>query len=511
MEFEFPSTLVVLSFLVPMFMVVNLLRRKSTTSYSHLNLIPGPRKLPLIGNLLLLVGKSNLPLVFRDLAVKYGPLMHLQLGEIPILIVSSVEVANQILKTHDVTFANRPPLVAARVMAYNYTDVVFAPHGEYWRHLRKICTLELLSVRRVKSFRPIREEEFLNLAKGIASNEGSPANLSERVYLSSFTLTTKASIGKETKEQGTAISTLREAVELASGFSIADLYPSIKLLPLISGIKFKLERIFWQADRILGRIINEHRVAKANKTDDAMETSEDLAEVLLKYQEDEGTEVPLTTDNIKAVLLDMFLAGGETSATLVDWAMSEMVKNPTTLKRAQEEVRQVFDGKGYVDEAEFHELIYLKSVIKETLRLHPPLPLLVPRLSSERCEINGYEIPAKTRVIINAWALGRDPKHWNDADKFVPERFMDSSIDYKGNNLEYIPFGAGRRMCPGMSFGLANVEFTLAMLLYHFDWEMPNGIKNEELDMTEAFGMSVKRKHDLLLIPTVMRPLQQVK
>ncbi|KAI3473002.1 hypothetical protein Pfo_030085 [Paulownia fortunei] len=508
MEFEFPSTLIfLLSFLLFMFIVVKLLTRKSTTNYSHLNLIPGPRKLPLIGNLNLLVGNTPPYHAFRDLAVKYGPLMHLQLGEIPFLIVSSVEFAKQVLKTHDITFANRPPGLAAMTMSYNYTDIGFAPYGGYWRHLRKICTLELLSVRRVQSFRPIREEENLNLAKWIASNAGSPANLSVRINLVSFDIITRASLGKKTMEQGTVTSVIKEAMKLVTGFSIADLYPSIKLLPLISGIKFKIERMHRQTDRILDSIIDEHRVAKS---DDASEKSEDLADVLLNYQED-GAELPLTNNNIKAVLMDMFVAGSETSTTVIEWAMSEMMKNPSTLKTAQEEVRQVFDGKGYVHEAEFDEIIYLKLVIRETLRLHPPLPFLVPRESSQRCEINGYEIPAKTKVIINAWALGRDPKYWNDADKFIPERFLDNSIDFKGNNLEYIPFGAGRRICPGMSFGLANVDFMLAMLLYHFDWDMPNGIKNEELDMTEDFGATVKRRHDLHLIPTVRRPLQLVK
>lgn len=187
--------------------------------------------------------------------------------------------------------------------------------------------------------------------------------------------------------------------------------------------------------------------------------------------------------------------------------MAEMIRNPNTLKKAQDEARHVFDDKGYVDEEKFSELKYLKLVIKETLRLHPPLALLVPRENSERCEINGYEIPAKTRLIINGWAIGRDPKYWKEAEIFKPERFEDNPIDFKGNNLEFIPFGAGRRICPGMSFGIANVESSLATLLYHFDWEMPFGLKNQELDMTEAFGASVKRKHDLILIPTLKRPL----
>lgn len=202
----------------------------------------------------------------------------------------------------------------------------------------------------------------------------------------------------------------------------------------------------------------------------------------------------------------MFFAGSETSSTTVEWVMSEMMRNPSTLKMAQDEVREVLDLKGYVDGDKFEELKYLKLVVKETLRLHPPGPLLLPRVNSEICEINGYQIPAGTRVIVNAWALGRDPKYWDEAEKFKPERFEGSSVDFKGNNLEFIPFGAGRRMCPGMSFGLDNVEFTLATLLYHFDWEMVG----KDLNMEEAFGMTSKRKNDLLLIPTIRRPLRMI-
>jgi cytochrome P450 len=201
----------------------------------------------------------------------------------------------------------------------------------------------------------------------------------------------------------------------------------------------------------------------------------------------------------------MFTAGGETSSGAVLWGMSEMVKNPKVMEEAQSEVRRVFDKKGFVDETEFHQLVYLKSVIKETLRLHPSLPLLLPRESRERCKINGYEIPAKTRILVNAWAIGRDPRYWIEAESFKPERFANSLIDFNGTNFEYIPFGAGRRMCPGLAFGIPNVELPLAQLLYHFDWKLPNGMKNEELDMTESFGISVGRKHDLCLIPITRR------
>jgi cytochrome P450 len=201
----------------------------------------------------------------------------------------------------------------------------------------------------------------------------------------------------------------------------------------------------------------------------------------------------------------MFAAGTETSSGVVLWTMSEIVKNPKVMEEAQAEVRRVFDKKGYVDETKMHQLIYLKSVIKETFRLHPIIPLLVPRESRERCQINGYEIPAKTRVIVNAWAIGRDPKYWVEPESFKPERFVDSLVDFKGTDFEFIPFGAGRRMCPGIAFALPNIELPLAMLLYHFDWKLPNGMKNEDLDMSETFGISVGRKHDLCLIPITRR------
>ena len=182
--------------------------------------------------------------------------------------------------------------------------------------------------------------------------------------------------------------------------------------------------------------------------------------------------------------------------------MSEMLKNPRVMQKAQAEVRQVFNRKGNVDVEGLHELEYLKLVIKETLRLHPPLPLLLPRECSQRSKLNGYDIPVKSKVIVNAWAIGRNSDYWSEAERFYPERFVNSSTDYKGANFEFIPFGAGRRMCPGMLYGIANVELPLAKLLYHFDWKLEGGRKLEDLDMDEALGAVARRKNDLCLIAT---------
>jgi len=198
---------------------------------------------------------------------------------------------------------------------------------------------------------------------------------------------------------------------------------------------------------------------------------------------------------------DIFSAGSETSSITIIWAMSEMIRNPEVMKKAQAEVREVFDRKGRVDETAINEMKYLKLLVKETLRARPPT--LIPRESRERCEIDGYEIPAKAKVIVNAWAISRDPKYWTEPERFMPERFLESSLDYQGTSFNYLPFGAGRRICPGITFGLFIVEYTIALLLYHFDWTLPDGMKPQDLDMTETVGATVGKKEDLFLIPTL--------
>lgn len=198
----------------------------------------------------------------------------------------------------------------------------------------------------------------------------------------------------------------------------------------------------------------------------------------------------------------MFAAGTETSSITVGWIMTELMRNPRVMAKLQEEIRGVLKGKMRLEESDVQGLKYMKMVIKESMRIHPPVPL-IPRQCKDECEVGGYRIPVKTRVMVNVWAMGRNPQYWNDPENFYPERFENVSTELLGNDFELTPFGAGRRICPGLNFGLANVQFPLAQLLYHLDWKLPNGMSPADVDTIEVEALTVGRKNPLILIPTV--------
>ncbi|CAN1141655.1 Desmethyl-deoxy-podophyllotoxin synthase [Linum perenne] len=425
------------------------------------NLPPGPLKLPFIGNIHQLIG--YLPhRRLNHLSSKHGPLIHLQLGQVSTVIVSS---------------------------------------PEYWRQLRRICTLELLSTKRVRSYRSIREDETAKTVKDImmnsVGNEKGVVNLTHLIYSLTNRVTARAAFGKMCVDGDEFLVVAKEAGEAGGGFSLADMYPYSKWVHVFSGMEGKLFKIREKASRILDRIIEEHRDKRRSRKDEEGDDEEDLVDVLLRVQENGEVQFPLPGDDcLKSVIMVSYYYS-------LEWTIAELLRHNEALKKAQQEVRQVF-GKEVLD-----ELSFLKLVIKEALRLHPPAPLLLPRQNSEACKIDGYDIPPKTKVIVNAWAMGRDPKHWKDPNEFIPERFVDEdccSADYKGTNLAYIPFGAGRRICPGIAFGMANVELPLASLLYHFDWKSSDGTKLEDMDMSESFGIAVKKKRNMFLIPVPYCP-----
>ncbi|KAK1370652.1 Geraniol 10-hydroxylase [Heracleum sosnowskyi] len=214
-------------------------------------------------------------------------------------------------------------------------------------------------------------------------------------------------------------------------------------------------------------------------------------------------DVPISKDKIHvlACFQDLFLASVDTTSATTVWAMSELAKNPRVMTKVQAEIRKIIGNKTEVEESEIEKLKYFKMVVKETMRLHHAAPLLLPRESMQHCNIGGYNVYPKTRIFVNAWAIGRDINTWSKPDEFYPERFEDSEIDFKGQHYELIPFGVGRRMCPGMTMALASVESTLANMLHRFDWQLLSGMKHEDINMEEAVGLTINKKFPLHLVP----------
>ncbi|XP_015165524.1 cytochrome P450 71D7-like [Solanum tuberosum] len=374
--------------------------------------------------------------------------------------------------------------------------------------MRKICVMEVLGAKNVRSFSSIRRDEVVRLIDSIQSSSfsGEPVNFTEKIIWFTSSMTCRSAFGQVLKEQEVFIKLIREVISLTEGFDVADIFPSYKFLHGFGGAKKQLLNAHRKVDSIVEDVIKEHKKNLATRKSDDSIGGEDLVDVLLRLMNDKSLQFPINNDNIKAVIIDLFAAGTETSSTTTVWAMAEMFKNPTLLSKAQAEVREAFRNKVKFGENDVEDLKYLKLVIKETLRIHAPIPLLVPRECREETKINGYTIPMKTKVMVNVWALGRDPKYWDNAESFKPERFEECSMDFVGNNFEFLPFGGGRRICPGISFGLANIYLPLAQLLYHFDWKLPTGIEPRDLDLIELSRITASRKGDLYLIVT---PYQQ--
>ncbi|KAI3684958.1 hypothetical protein L6452_34188 [Arctium lappa] len=471
-----------------------------------LPLPPGPRGLPIIGNLHQL-DTSNLPDHLWRLSKRYGPLMSLRLGRTQTLVVSSAEMAKQILKTHDLVFCTRPVLTGQQKFSYNNKDIALSPYNEHWRQMRKICILHLFSSKQVNSFRSVREHEAFDMIDTIKSRTVTKrvvVDLSEVMMIVTSNVISRVAFGKRPyvyddegqKEVKTFHKLLLDSQASFVNFYYRDYFPLMGWLDKLNGTIGRLEKNFNHLDEFYQELIDEHlNRNRPNKMQD------DMVDILLRLKQDSDSNIDLTFDHIKAVLMNILFGGTDTSAATVVWAMTLLIQNPETLKKVQQEVRNVIGNKGKVQEDDLQNLNYLKAVIKETFRLYPAVPLLLPHESRDRCILGGYEIPKGTLVYVNEWALGRDPKCWENPEVFKPERFMGSSIDYKGTDFEFIPFGSGRRGCPGMSLGVATVELTLSNLVYAFDWELPDGEK--DIDTLATLGIVSHKKNPLRLVAKV--------
>lgn len=400
------------------------------------------------------------------------------------------------MKTHDLTFANRPDLKNLKRLLVK--DVAVSPYGDHWKQLKSIFVHQLVSKKRVQSYRSLREEEtHLMMRKISESCSTSPVDLRDMFVTLSNDVGCRAAFGRkytggENSEK--LMDLLRELLELVGIFCIGDYVPWLGWLDRLNGTDARVEKVVKGLDEFLDGVIEERLSAQVNVDQD---TTEDFIDILLKIEKNDTNGISLDRATIKAMLLDAYSGGTDTTSTFLEWAMAELLRNPNSMKKLETEVRQVLNGKHDVSEEDLEKMAFLKAVIKETYRLHPPVALHT-RSPKQDIKVMGYDIAAGTMVLINNWYLANDPKSWDRPHEFRPERFLEesesSSIDFKGHDFEFLPFGAGRRLCPGMYFASALIEYALANLVHKFNWELPRNVKGEDLDMTECLGAVIHRK-----------------
>ncbi|XP_057787931.1 cytochrome P450 71A8-like [Salvia miltiorrhiza] len=493
--FVFPS-------LISLFLLW-ILKKLFPESNGNKNPPPSPPKLPVIGNLHQVgyLPHQNLGLLAR----KHGPMMLLHFGSVPVLVASSADAAREITRTHDLIFASRPLTKVTRKLSYDGRDVVFAPYGEYWRRAKSTVVLQLLNSRRVQSFRSIREEETALLVKNILECSG-PVNLSKMFCEFTNDGICRAAFGRKFSESENGkkfLAVVGELGEVIGAVRVGEFVPWLSWIDRVSGFDKKVDRVAQEIDEFLDGIMRERLGNKEGflKGKDG----DNLLDILLGIYSDGRDEVSIDDrDSIKGLLLDVFAAGTDTTSILLEWAMTELFRHPTIMQNLQKEVREIVEDNSNIREYELERMHYLKAVMKETLRYHPPVPLLVPRVASKDVKIKGYDVVAGTVVMINAWAIGRDLVSWDEPEKFKPERFLNSSIDYKGLNFEFLPFGAGRRVCPGAAFAVATSELVLATLVQKFNWKLPEP-QGGNLDMRERPGITVRKDTPLIAVASLSK------
>ncbi|KAJ7561220.1 hypothetical protein O6H91_03G019300 [Diphasiastrum complanatum] len=480
---------------------VMVLVRLFGTGSKKLNLPPGPGAWPILGSLPSLGAEKTPHRAFAALARKYGPVMHVRMGSVPAIVVSNAQMAEEVLRNQDSVFANRPYMAAGKYLGFNNNMVAFASMGPHFSKIRKIYSLHILSAQKVQSFKGVREEEVRAMVKFLAkdSAQGKEVNVTNKLLIMNPNNMTRMIFGKrlfgDESDSGAEAaefrSAMRDTTELLVQFNLGDYIPALKPFDL-QGIERKMKDLQRRLEKIVQVFIKEHRERNKGVRKGDVKEDEDIIDVFLKLQGEDA----VSDETIIAVALELLVGGSESSASAVEWALSELLRHHNCILKAQQELDTVIGRNRLVEEADIPKLPYLQAVLKEAFRLHPPGPLGLPHASLQATKIGKYDIPANSTVYLNLWAIGRDPENWQNPEEFSPDRFENSKLNLFGQDFQLLPFASGRRRCPGMNLALAMAHLALANLLHAFEWPQ---LKSEEIDMTERFGGVTVRAAPLIV------------
>ncbi|KZV28451.1 hypothetical protein F511_03254 [Dorcoceras hygrometricum] len=473
---------------------------------------PGPQPLPVVGNIFQLACDSRAPhKLFTELADRYGDVMTLHLGSMSTVVISSSEAARVMFKNHDAVLAGRKIYETMKGDISNEGSLITAQYGPHWRMLRRLCTSEFFTNARLDSMQEVRAKcidqmlGFITEASSSASVKSVGVDVGNFFFLMAFNLIGNLMFSKDLlnpkSERGAKfLYHARKVMEFAGKPNISDFLPMFRWLDP-QGLRRKTQFHVKSAFDIAGEFLKERM--REMESSNGRVGKKDYLDVLLEYRGDAVEGPPsFSSTVINVIVFEMFMAGTDTTTSTLEWAMAELLRNPHTLEKLQSELRTLIPPCKKLEEQHLNRLPYLKAVIKETLRLHPPLPFLVPHMAMDPCKMLGYNIPKETQILVNVWATGRDPKTWKDPSEFKPERFLDPGMaDYKGQNFEYIPFGSGRRMCPALPLATRMLPMVVGSVVHSFDWVLAGGMKPDEMDMSEKIGFTLRKKVPLKAIP----------
>ncbi|XP_061373717.1 3,9-dihydroxypterocarpan 6A-monooxygenase [Gastrolobium bilobum] len=485
--------------LVVFTLLVKSLSKRTTNCSTKLRSPPSPPSLPIIGHLHLI--GSVIPKSFQTLARSYGaPLMQLQLGASTCIVVSNAQVAKEVMKNHDLNFCNRPLFGSSEHFLYKGSYFIVAPYGPYWRFVKKLCVTQLLSSSQLGRFIHIREQERKKLLKSLflCSTEARALDLCFELTCLTNNILCRMAMSTTCLDKANDAEQIhvlvRDFLHVGAKLSMGEVFGVLGKFDLF-GYGKKLSKIVGKFDQILERIMKDH---------EEKEGTGDMMDIMLQVYRDPHAEVRLTRNDIKAFFLDIFLAGTDTSSVASQWTMAEIMNNPRVLKKLRTEIDAVVGTSRLVSESDVPNLPYLQAIVKEVLRLHPPAPFAL-RQSIEDCRVNGYDVKGQTRTLINVYAIMRDPEAWVNPEEFIPERFLEGinggaehEIKMNGDDFRYIPFGFGRRGCPGASLALTAIHVTIAALFQCFEWKIKGG---DKVNIEEGSSFSTGLAKPLVCYP----------